>query len=285
MKPINVFLICNGMGCGQIALRESSIPIKAYYSSEINQHAIKVTQKNFPKTIQLGDVTKIKGKNLPKIDLILAGTPCQGLSRANTKRQNLTDPRSALFFQFVRLLHELKPKYFLLENVVMDQETQDIISEILGVKPILIDSARVSAQHRERLYWSNIPGITQPKNKKITFAEAIGVPGAICGGFHGRKTKTSNGKYLQLINTRTDGKCNCLTTNPRTTLVMKEHVSGKFAHEVEHRFLTPEEYEKMQNVPVGFTAGVAKSNRRTMLGNGWTIGVISHILSNLKKCS
>ncbi len=285
MKKINVLSLCNGMSCGEIALRELDIPIKTYYSSEINPHAIQITQKNFPKTVQLGDITKVKGKNLPKIDILLAGTPCQGLSRANTKRQNLNDPRSSLFFQFVRLLHETKPKYFLLENVVMDKESQDIISEILGVQPIFIDSAVVSGQHRERLYWSNIPGITQPKDRGIKFDDVIGIPGVVCGGIRGRKTKESNNKYLQFITTRKDGKCNCLTTNQRTTLVMNKHISAKLTSKIKYRYMTPEEYEKIQGIPIGFTSGVPATHRRTMIGNGWNIPTIVHILSKLKSCA
>lgn len=147
------------MSCGQIALRELNIPVEHYYASEIDKYAIAQTQLNFPNTIQLGSVTGVKGNALPKIDLLIGGSPCQGFSFAG-KQLNFNDPRSTLFFEYVRILNELReinPNIkFLLENVRMRKEFEDIISDYLGVTPVLINSSRVSAQNRVRLYWSNI---------------------------------------------------------------------------------------------------------------------------------
>ena len=148
-EGITVLSLFDGMSCGQIALNRAGIEYDNYFASEIDKHAIKVTQTNYPKTIQLGDVTKVKGSDLPKIDLLIGGSPCQGFSFAG-KGLNFEDPRSKLFFEFVRLKNETQPKYWLLENVKMKAEHQNIISEILGVKPILINSSLVSAQNRER---------------------------------------------------------------------------------------------------------------------------------------
>jgi DNA (cytosine-5)-methyltransferase 3A len=160
------------MSCGQIALNRAGIKYDNYFASEIDKHAIKVTQANYPDTIQLGDVTKVKGAELPKIDLLIGGSPCQGFSFAG-KQLNFDDPRSKLFFEFVRLLEETKPKYFLLENVVMKKEYEQIITDHLGVEPILINSALVSAQNRKRLYWTNIPGVTIPKDKGILLKDIV----------------------------------------------------------------------------------------------------------------
>jgi len=132
---LNVLSLFDGMSCGQIALNRIGIEYDNYFASEIDKHAIKVTQTNYPNTIQLGDVTKIKGSDLPKIDFLIGGSPCQGFSFAG-KQLNFDDPRSQLFFEFVRILKECKPKYFLLENVKMKREYEDIISDALGVYPI-----------------------------------------------------------------------------------------------------------------------------------------------------
>ncbi|MHA2013314.1 MAG: DNA (cytosine-5-)-methyltransferase [Candidatus Helarchaeota archaeon] len=186
MKPINVLSLFDGISCGQVALERIGIPVKNYYASEINKYAIKITQKNYPQTIQIGDVSKIKYKNKVlynsengkyweidnRIDLILTGSPCQGFSFAG-KQLNFEDPRSKLFFEFIRLLKEVKPKYFLLENVRMKKEYQDVISEKVGVEPIKINSALVSAQNRVRLYWTNIKYIRQPRDKGLLLKDII----------------------------------------------------------------------------------------------------------------
>ena len=169
---MNVLSLFDGMSCGQIALDQLGIEVENYYACEIDKWAIKTTKKNYPNTIHLGDVCEVKGKELPKIDLLIGGSPCQGFSFAG-KQLNFDDPRSALFFEYVRLLKETKPKYFLLENVRMKQEYQDVISEHLGVKPIMINSSLLSAQNRVRLYWTNIPNITQPEDKGVVLKDIL----------------------------------------------------------------------------------------------------------------
>jgi len=160
------------MSCGQIALNNLGIKVDNYYASEVDKYAMQIAKKNFPNITHIGDVTKVIGSELPKIDLLIGGSPCQGFSFAG-KQLNFDDPRSALFFEFVRLLKECKPKYFMLENVRMKQEFQDVISEHLGVKPIMINSALVSAQNRVRLYWTNIPNVVQPNDKGIVLNDII----------------------------------------------------------------------------------------------------------------
>lgn len=169
---MNVLSLFDGISCGRVALERESIKVDKYFASEIDKHAIKVTQKNFPDTIQIGDVKEVYAENLPQIDLLIGGSPCQGFSFAG-KQLNFEDDRSKLFFEFVRLLRATKPKYFLLENVKMKKQYQDIISEYLGVQPIEINSALVSAQTRKRLYWTNIPSITQPRDKGIMLKDIV----------------------------------------------------------------------------------------------------------------
>jgi DNA (cytosine-5)-methyltransferase 3A len=176
MGGLVVLSLFDGMSCGQLALKKAGIKVKQYYAAEIDKYAIQVTQANFPDTIQLGDVTKVFAKDLPKIDLLIGGSPCQGFSFAG-KGLNFEDPRSKLFFEFVRLRKECNPKWFFLENVRMKYEHELVISKFMGVEPIEINSALLSAQNRQRLYWTNInekpyglfgelkPDIPQPKDK------------------------------------------------------------------------------------------------------------------------
>jgi len=172
IDEMNVLSLFDGMSCGQIALERAGIKVENYFASEIDKYAIKVTKHNYPNTKHIGDVTKVKGADLPKIDLLLGGSPCQGFSFAG-KQLNFFDPRSKLFFDYVKALEILKPKYFLLENVKMKKEYEDVITQHLGVKPIEINSALVSAQNRKRLYWTNIPGVTQPEDKGIMLKDIV----------------------------------------------------------------------------------------------------------------
>jgi len=169
---MNILSLFDGMSCGQIALNRLGVKYDKYFASEIDKYAMQITKQNYPNTIHIGDVTAIKAAELPKIDLLMGGSPCQGFSFAGSQLA-FDDPRSKLFFEFVRLLKELKPKYFLLENVRMKKEYLDIITEHLGVEPILINSALVSAQNRQRYYWTNIPGIAQPKDKGIVLKDIL----------------------------------------------------------------------------------------------------------------
>jgi len=169
---MNVLSLFDGMSCGRIALDQLGIKVDTYYACEIDKFAMQVSNKNYPNIIQLGDVTKVKGVDLKNIDLIIGGSPCQGFSFAG-KQLAFDDPRSALFFEFIRLKEECKPKYFLLENVRMKREHEDIISEYTGFEPIIINSSKLSAQNRVRLYWTNIPNITQPIDKGIVLKDIL----------------------------------------------------------------------------------------------------------------
>jgi len=184
-----VLSLFDGMSCGQIAFERAGIPIEKYYASEIDKYAIQVTMANYPDTVQLGSITEWQSWNIEQPDIIIGGSPCQGFSFAG-KQLNFEDERSKLFFTFVDILKHYKPKYFLLENVIMKAEYNDVISGILGeiypecvhqtelfrtgrLEPIEINSALVSAQNRRRLYWTNIQGITQPKDKGILLKDII----------------------------------------------------------------------------------------------------------------
>lgn len=183
---ITVLSLFDGISCGRVALQRANIPVAKYYASEIDKYAIQVTQKNWPDTIQLGDVTKIDfSKYAGEIDLLIGGSPCQDLSIAGN-RAGLEGERSGLFFKYVEALNTIKPKWFLLENNVgMPQEAYEKISELVGCYPIEINSARVSAQNRRRYYWTNIGEkeynlfgfptctIPQPEDKKIILQDVL----------------------------------------------------------------------------------------------------------------
>ena len=173
ISKMNVLSLFDGIATGRLALENLGIKVDTYYASEIDKYCITIAQKNFPDIVQVGDVKELSADDLPKIDLLMGGSPCQGFSTAG-KQLNFEDPRSKLFFEFVRLLKELKPKYFILENNRMKKEYQDIISEYLGVQPLKINSALVCAQNRARLYWTNIPGVTVPKDHGIMLKSIIG---------------------------------------------------------------------------------------------------------------
>ena len=387
MRKINVLSLFDGMSCGQLALNRLGIEYDTYYASEIDKYAIKVTQANYPNTIQIGDVTQVKADDFgdEKIDLILAGSPCQGFSFAG-KQLNFDDPRSKLFFEFVRLVRELKPKYFLLENVNMKKEYKDIITKEIGVDPIDINSSLLSAQNRRRLYWTNIPNLTQPEDKGILLKDILetGEPKGratprdfdinsachhvadaddINGHASLKRVYGSKGKS-PTVNTCTGGnrepkvliikeatkkgyteiqegecfdftfpnsktrrgrnmkdKSNCLTAanydymvfenksatktgkaysltasyngavawnsieRKQRTMVPTKQSDEENPNVVDgyhYRKLTPLECERLQTVPDNYTNHVSNSQRYKMLGNGWTIDVIAHILKNME---
>tara|TARA_B100002019_G_scaffold70971_2_gene61127 strand:+ start:211 stop:1344 length:1134 start_codon:yes stop_codon:yes gene_type:complete len=374
---MNVLSLFDGMSCGQIALNRAGVKYDTYFASEIDKYAMQVTQANYPNTMQLGDVTKVDYTKLPigGIDLLMGGSPCQGFSFAG-KQLNFNDPRSKLFFEFVRLRDELKPKYVLLENVRMKKESEDIITKYMGFPPQAINSNLKSAQNRYRLYWwgqlvdgkyqmipippmkdegivlrdiledlpfSEIPNylnntwcgkrrgdmvksVDDPKancltasmwkgqiptfvKKPIQVGEATNIKGfdilkrvyspngksptlTTMQGGH-REPKVAIGRivnrrldengvrkdyqlelpYTAQIEVRNDEKSNCLTTVQKDNVVVEKEL---------YRKLTPLECERLQTVPDGYTEGVSKTQRYKMLGNGWTVDIISEIMKGIK---
>ena len=366
---MNVLSLFDGSACTRVALGRLRIPVTRYYASEVDKYAIKVAMKNYPDIVQVGDVCNLhtekgiwwsskRGIDPIKIDLLVGGSPCQGFSFAG-KQLNFDDPRSKLFWEYVRLLKELKPKYFLLENVRMKQEYQDIISDALGVQPIAINSRLLSAQNRQRLYWTNIPNVTQPEDKGLVLQDILEYgfaerekshcldanyfkggnlksyftkhrrqlvfsddglchvgdadikghgynkrvyhpegkapslcaasggnlePKVLCGAWRGRYTVNGvrqdhkhsvRGMTEQRLEVRMDGKTNSLTT------VQKDNVAVDIP-ELQWRKLTPIECERLQTLPDNYTNHVSNTQRYKMLGNGFTVDVIAHILKGIK---
>jgi len=310
---MNVLSLFDGMSCGRIALDKLGIQPGFYFAAEIDKWAIQIAKKNYPDTIHLGDVRDVmwpESFDGVKIDLLIGGSPCQGFSFAGNQL-NFDDPRSKLFFEFVRLLKECKPKYFLLENVRMKKESQDIISEYLGVEPVEINSSLVSAQNRKRLYWTNIPMDGLPENKGIMLRDIIesgyadrekshcldasyykgGNANMLRSYIQKSKRQIVFGDGCNQVGIADDingqdiikriysieGKCPTLTT------MQGGHREPKIAVDDLHwRKLTPLECERLQTVPDGYTEGVSNTQRYKMLGNGWTVDVISHIMKGME---
>ena len=258
---IRVCSLFDGMSCAQLALQKAGIPITRYYASEVDKYAIKVTQANFPETVQLGDIRQVTADQVGDIDLLVGGSPCQGFSFAG-KQLNFNDPRSKLFFEYVRLLKELKPKYFLLENVRMAKQSQDVISEQLGVEPIAINSNLVSAQNRYRLYWTNIP-FTVPEDKGIVLADIIED-----GMVDRDKSHCLDANYFKGGNLKS---------------YFEKHRRQLVFNKASYRKLTPVECERLQTVPDNYTNHVSNTQRYKMLGNGMTVDIIASILGGISQ--
>ena len=293
---MNVLSLFDGISCGRVALERAGIKVDRYYASEIKPIAIKVAQTNYPDTIQIGDVTQVKAEDLPKIDLMIGGSPCQDFSNANLVKDGLDGDKSSLFYHYLRLLQEVKPKYFLLENVKMKKADQARISELLGVEPLAINSKLLSAQSRPRLYWTNIPGVVVPDDRNILLNDILE------SGY----SPLPKSRCLLVSDSRpltTPVKMYHRSTLGFTTLIFRdrrhyeecrdyydEHFKGMAAKDIvcENgvfdgvRYPTRVERERLQTLPEGYCSMLTDKEAADVLGDGWTVDVITHILSYLQ---
>ena len=292
---MNVLSLFDGISCGRIALEREGIEVNKYYSSEIDKYAIKIADKNYPDNIKLGDVTKVDGNQFKDIDLLIGGSPCQDLSNYKYDRGEVTGlngEKSGLFYHYVRILKEVKPKYFLLENVAsMEDKWKDLISEILGVQPIMINSSLVCAAERKRYYWTNISNVAQPKNLNIVLKNIVINANEVPEKYWYNRDFIYNGDDKKVQCTlcikghrqmkevyNLNFKCNTLTCDGNGgNLQKKVYQDGRC------RKLMPIEYERLQTIPDNYTDCVSDSRRYTAIGNAWTVDVIAHILKNLKE--
>jgi len=296
---LNVLSICDGMSCGRIALERAGIKVNTYYASEINPNSIKITQKNYPDTIQIGDVTLLTNwlntiiKAKDKINMLIGGTPCEDLSVTAIDRKDISRGlegcQSKLFYEYVKILNLIKPEYFLFENVAsMTNDNRDLISKILGVTPILINSNLLAAQDRERYYWTNISNITQPKDKGLVLKDIMETN--VDEKYYYKQDYEFYGydkKIIARLNLKTHDLCkrvyNPNFKSPTLTAVQGGYQEKKVFDNGRCRKLTPLEYERLQTVPERYTEGVSNSARYSLLGDGWTIDIITHILKNINK--
>ena len=292
---MNVLSLFDGMSCGQIALERACIHVDRYYASEVDKYAIQVTQQNYPNTVQLGDVTNWREWDIDwrSIDLLIGGSPCQGFSYSG-KELNFNDPRSKLFFYYVEILNHIRslnPNIkFMLENVKMRQAFADVITDKLGVTPLLIDSALLSAQRRLRYYWVNWD-VQQPSDANIKLSSVLQSdynynPAKVVGrklNEFGKRDDSLKQKNIQYLEVKADNsKMWCLTTVQKDS-VLTPLSAGRHAPPYEYRRLTPVECERLQTVPDNYTDCVSNTQRYKMIGNGFTVDVIAHILKQLKE--
>lgn len=286
MRVLSLF---DGISCGYQALKNLGIDIEEYYAYEIDETAIKISNKNHPAIIQCGDVRTADFKQYYGFDLLLGGSPCQDLSITKSKtREGLEGKNSSLFWCYKRALDEVKPRYFLFENVGnMREKDKEIITEALGVKPIMINSSMFLPQNRERYYWTNIPRDTIPQIRKMVFRELM------------EETVKEKYYYKKPFTLEADRTKNVIATvhlnaheiskrvyNPDGIIGCLTCVSGGYQEKKVYddkqnrvRKLTPIEYERLQGLPDNYTEGVCDSKRYTVCGNGWTIPVIEYLLS------
>lgn len=293
MKVLSLF---DGIATGRLALERAGIPVDVYYASEIDNYAIQIATKNYPDIIELGDITKINftDEKFKDIDIIIGGSPCQDLSNYKYDRGEVTGlngEKSGLFYFFITALRTIKPKYFLLENVAsMEDRWRDLMSEILGVQPIMINSALVCAAERKRYYWTNIPNVTQPEDKHIFLKDIVldnvdekyyytKYPITVHDGdVKVKATIHLNGHRQAKEVYGLNHKCNTLLCDGNGGNLVKKIYQNERV-----RKLTPIEYERLQTLPDNYTEGVSDSRRYSAIGNGWTTDVISHIFKGLKE--
>lgn len=316
MNKLNVLSLFDGISCGQVALKRENLPIENYYASEIDRYAIQVTQKNFPLTIHVGDVAKVTYNNgtlytetgeyyIGDIDLLIGGSPCQSFTFAGKREGMVTDEnieittleqylklksegfafkgQSYLFWEYVRLLNEIKPMYFLLENVKMQKFWQDVITKTLGIEPLRFNSKLLSAQRRDRLYWTNINdgNIELPDDLGLLLKDIV--------------REEDNDKYhLSKIHHQAFLKSYKWTPNyldekskPLLASYYKQPPHCPYIpceqSESGYRMLSPIECERLQTLPDNYTEGISKTQRYKCIGNGWTVDVIAYILSYLRQ--
>jgi len=285
---MNVLSLFDGMSCGQLALTRAGIHYDNYFASEIKNAAIKVTKNNFPNTIHIGDVTKLDLSSLPKIDLLIGGSPCQDFSILKAQGKGLEGNKSKLFYEYLKVLNEIKPKYFLLENVRMKKDSELQLNEYLGVKGLHINSELVSYQKRPRIYWTNIPNASVPEDRNINFQDYKETDYNTCKQYklskvpsHFKMWNEGKGRNSELkvcANVTNMNKVFCLTRKQD-----RSPNSGLIEFEEFCRFLTRQELEQAQTVPVGYTDCVSYNQAQDLLGDGWTIDVIHHLFKGLRR--
>lgn len=304
MEGITVLSLFDGISCGQLALKRAGIKVKRYYASEIKEIAIKVTMQHFPETVQIGDVTKVKYDRENKklitekgifeavdIDLVIGGSPCQNFSIARvsmgTKEiEGLEGEKSKLFYEYLRILREVQPKYFLLENVKMKKESENELNEYMGVKGLHINSELVTFAKRPRIYWTNIPGVEIPEDKGVSFQSFKDTDPEYCREFKVKRTPSRERMWNQGKGRETESNCENVTYAEKVGCITRKQDrcpnSGLIECEDFCRYLTRREIELAQTLPVGYTNALSYYQMQDVCGDGWTIDVIAHIFKYAK---
>ena len=291
MKVLSLF---DGISCARVALKKAGIEVEQYYASEIDKYAIQVSKKRWPTIRHLGDVKTVAEQftyaKEGHIDLLIGGSPCQDLSIAKKNRKGLDGERSGLFWEYLNILRRLKPKYFILENVAsMPKEDRDVITRELGVEPIMIDAGLVSAQTRRRLFWTNIEGVKQPKDRGLYLRDILEEDGIDITEQVKKKIKGT------LSYQKTYGNMRTIDEKAKTLTASGQNISNTGATNISKggrvRKLTPKECERLQGLPDGYTkygddggwskVDISNAQRYKMLGNAFHVDVVAHILKHI----
>ena len=297
MQPLTVFSMFDGISCGRIALERAGLPVKQYFTSEIDKYASAISRCNW-NTTELGDITKVNFNDLPKLDLIFCGAPCQDLSFSGKGKGLFKGDRSKLFFYFIECLENQEKRFgvrpkFIVEQVKMKKEYQEAMSSLIGVEPVLINSKDFSAQSRQRLYWSNIDVL--PYDKSGLFYKDIKETNVADNFYYSPRMLA----WIDSHGTRKNKKLRIQSDNDKVQMIEASHFKGCSSQRffgIEDvkglRYITPLECERAQTVPDNYTAHgaeidgqykkISNTQRYKALGNGWIVDVISHIMKGLK---
>ena len=305
MNGITVLSLFDGISCGQLALKRAGIKVRKYYASEIKKIAIKVTMEHFPDTVQIGDIEKVRYNRETKelitengvyqtegIDLVIGGSPCQNFSIARvsmgTKEiEGLKGDKSKLFYEYLRILREVQPKYFLLENVKMKKASENELNQYMGVNGLHINSELVTFAKRPRIYWTNIQGVKAPEDKKINFQDFKDTDPEYCKDFKVKRTPSRERMWNSGKGRETESNCENITNAEKIGCITRKQDrcpnSGLIEFEDFCRYLTRREIELAQMLPIGYTDSLTYNQMQDVCGDGWTVDVITHILRYAKE--
>lgn len=273
------------MSCGKLALDMAGVTVESYMASEIKPHAIKVSKANHNDISHVGDVTELTPSKVGHIDLLIGGSPCQDFSIARTgqglERKGFDGTKSMLFFEYVRLLKTLNPKHFLLENVNMKKEQEELVSKIIGCEPVRINSNKFTFQNRDRLYWTNIPIDEVPLNSSQSFQDFKSTDREYLDLFKVNKTPSREIMWGGGVNGKCPNVTNRDTVNCLTVKQDRWNNSGLIEHDDFCRYMTTNELEAAQGVPIGYCDMLTKNQAENVLGDGWTVPVLAHIFKGL----
>lgn len=305
MNRITVLSLFDGISCGQLALKRAGIKVEKYYASEIKKIAIKVTMEHFPDTVQIGDIEKVRYNRETKelitengvyqtegIDLVIGGSPCQNFSIARvsmgTKEiEGLKGDKSKLFYEYLRILREVQPKYFLLENVKMKKASENELNQYMGVNGLHINSELVTFAKRPRIYWTNIQGVKAPEDKKINFQDFKDTDPEYCKDFKVKRTPSRERMWNSGKGRETESNCENITNAEKIGCITRKQDrcpnSGLIEFEDFCGYLTRREIELAQTLPIGYTDSLTYNQMQDVCGDGWTVDVITHILRYAKE--
>lgn len=295
---MNVLSLFDGMSCGRLAFQRKGIKVDNYFASEVKKSALVLTKHHYPDTIHIGDVTKVTYKNGTlyteygewevEIDIIIGGSPCQDFSPLkwiNWESNGLEGDKSKLFYEYLRIWKEVNPKYFFLENVKMKKESEKDLTDFMGVNGLHINSNLVSFQNRPRIYWTNIPNVSVPENMNLNFQDFKSTDYEYCKQFKVNRTMSRERMWNNGQGRNDSTSCANVTNSKRVYCVTRKQDrapnSGLIEFDDFCRYLTRDELEMAQTLPIGYTDILSYNQMQDLVGDGWTVDVVAHLFSGL----